>query len=353
VNKMDRSGADFEHAVDTMHQRLAARTVSIQHPIGKEDVFIGVIDFLEEKAIIWLEETQGAKFEVFDVAKLWDAAFLASRPDVVAALKASPIDQAFYQEHRNKAIERIAEHDDVLMDKYLNEQEITPAELRVSLRRSTIALNLVPVLAGSAFKHKGIQPLLDAVVDFLPSPLDVPPVEGTTSDDKVELRHASDDEPFAALAFKIMSDPFVGVVTFIRVYSGVLSAGSYVFNSTKDKRERIGRLLRMHANKREEIDAIHAGDIAAVVGLKFTTTGDTLCDEEKPSYWKILIPRACNFRGDRAKNQGGSGKAGSGHAKAGAGRSYVPRALGSRYRPDVDLRHGRVASGNHCGPHDA
>jgi len=281
VNKMDRSGADFEHAVETMKQRLGAHTVSIQWPIGKEDVFIGVIDFLEEKAIIWLEETQGAKFEVFEVAKLWDAAFLASRPDVVAALKASPIDQAFYKDHRNQAIERIAEHDDVLMEKYLNEQEITPLELRVSLRKSTIALNLVPVLAGSAFKHKGIQPLLDAVVDFLPSPLDVPPVEGTNADDAIELRSASDEEPFSALAFKIMTDPFVGVVTFIRVYSGVLNTGSYALNSTKQKRERIARLLRMHANKREEIDAIHAGDIAAVVGLKYTTTGDTLCDEEK------------------------------------------------------------------------
>ena len=282
VNKMDRSGADFEHAVETMKQRLGAHTVSVQWPIGKEDVFIGVIDFLEEKAIIWLEETQGAKFEVFEVAKLWDPAFLASRPDVVAALKASPIDQAFYKKHRNEAIERIAEHDDVLMEKYLNEQEITTKELRVSLRKSTIALTLVPVLAGSAFKHKGIQPLLDAVVDFLPSPLDVPPVEGTTAEDVVELRSASDDEPFSALAFKIMTDPFVGVVTFIRVYSGVISSGSYAFNSTKQKRERIARLLRMHANKREEIDAIHAGDIAAVVGLKFTTTGDTLCAEEKP-----------------------------------------------------------------------
>ena len=282
VNKMDRSGADFDHAVETMRQRLAAKTVAIQCPIGKEDTFIGVVDFLGEKAIIWLEETQGAKFEVFDVAKLWDSAFLASRPDVVAALKASPIDEAYFKDHRHKVVETIAEQDDVLIDKYLNEQPITEDELRASLRRSTIALKLVPVLAGSAFKHKGVQPLLDAVVDFLPSPLDVPPVEGTTPDDKEELRHASDDEPFAALAFKIMSDPFVGVVTFIRVYSGVLNAGSYVFNSTKQKRERIGRLLRMHANKREEIEAIHAGDISAVVGLKFTTTGDTLCDEEKP-----------------------------------------------------------------------
>ena len=282
VNKMDRSGADFEHAVHTMRQRLGAHTVPIQCPIGKEDSFIGIIDFIEEKAIIWLEETQGAKFEVFEVEKLWDSAFLATRPDIAAALKASPIDEAYYKEHREKSVEYIAEHDDAILDKYLNEHALTPEELRASLRRSTIALKLVPVLAGSAFKNKGIQPLLDAVVDYLPSPLDVPPVEGTTPDDEVELRRASDDEPFAALAFKIMSDPFVGHVTYIRVYSGVLKAGSYVYNSTKQTRERIGRLLRMHANKREEIDAIHAGDIAACVGLKSVTTGDTLCDEDKP-----------------------------------------------------------------------
>ena len=189
--------------------------------------------------------------------------------------------RAYYKEHREKSVEYIAEHDDSLVEKYLNGEKISADELRASIRRSTIALKLVPVLAGSAFKNKGIQPLLDAVVDYLPSPLDVPPVEGTTPDDEVVLRRASDDEPFSALAFKIMSDPFVGHVTYIRVYSGVLKAGSYVYNSTKSTRERVGRLLRMHANKREEIDAIYAGDIAACVGLKSVTTGDTLCDEEK------------------------------------------------------------------------
>src|SRR6202158_3628185 len=281
INKMDKTGADFENAIKTMRQRLAAHPVAIQCPIGKEDLFIGVIDYLEEKAIIWLEETLGAKFEVFDVGKLWDAEFLATRPDVAAALKFSALDEAYYKEHREKSVEYIAEHDDSLVEKYLNGEKITADELRASIRRSTIALKLVPVLAGSAFKNKGIQPLLDAVVDYLPSPLDVPPVEGTTSDDEVELRRASDDQPFAALALKIMSDPFVGHVTYIRVYSGVLKAGSYVYNSTKSTRERVGRLLRMHANKREEIDAIYAGDIAACVGLKSVTTGDTLCDEEK------------------------------------------------------------------------
>jgi len=261
---------------------LAAHPVAIQCPIGKEDLFIGVIDYLEEKAIIWLEETLGAKFEVFDVAKLWDAEFLATRPDVAAALQFSALDEAYYKEHREKSVEYIAEHDDSLVEKFLNGEKISADELRASIRRSTIALKLVPVLAGSAFKNKGIQPLLDAVVDYLPSPLDVPPVEGTAATDEVVLRRARDDEPFSALAFKIMTDPFVGHVTFIRVYSGVLKAGSYVYNSTKSTRERVARLLRMHANKREEIDAIYAGDIAAIVGLKSVTTGDTLCDEDKP-----------------------------------------------------------------------
>jgi elongation factor G len=283
INKMDKTGADFENAIKTMRHRLAAHPVAIQCPIGKEDLFIGVIDYLEEKAIIWLEETLGAKFEVFDVAKLWDAEFLSTRPNVVAALKFSALDEAYYKEHREKSVEYIAEHDDSLVEKFLNGEKISAEELRASLRRSTIALKLVPVLAGSAFKNKGIQPLLDAVVDYLPSPLDVPPVEGVTPDGtETVLRRASDDQPFAALAFKIMSDPFVGHVTYIRAYSGVLKSGSYIYNSTKQTRERIGRLLRMHANKREEIDAIHAGDIAACVGLKSVTTGDTLCDEDKP-----------------------------------------------------------------------
>jgi len=282
INKMDRTGADFEHSVRTIRARLGAHPVPIQCPIGKEDVFIGVIDFLEEKAIIWLEETLGAKFEVFDVAKLWDPSFLATRPDISAALKVSALDEAYYKEHREKTVEYIAEHDDALVEKFLGGEKISADELRASIRRSTIALKLVPVLAGSAFKNKGIQPLLDAVVDFLPSPLDVPPVEGTTPDGDIELRRASDEQPFSALAFKIMSDSFVGHVTYIRVYSGVLKAGSYAYNSTKQTRERVGRLLRMHANKREEIDAIYAGDIAACVGLKSVTTGDTLCEEDKP-----------------------------------------------------------------------
>jgi elongation factor G len=282
VNKMDRMGADFDHVIGTIRKRLGAHPVPLQFPLGREDNFIGIIDFLEEKVIVWLEETLGAKFEIFEVGKLWDKAFVDSRPDVAAALKASAIDKKFYDEHRNKVVEYIAEHDDELVEKYLNGVTLTLEEMRKSIRKSTLALKIVPVLAGSAFKNKGIQPLLDAVVDYLPSPLDVPPVEGTDpSTDEAILRRASDEQPFAALAFKIMSDPFVGHVTYIRVYSGVLKSGSYVMNSGKGSRERISRLLQMHANKREEIDTIYAGDICACVGLKSVNTGDTLCDEEK------------------------------------------------------------------------
>ncbi len=198
-------------------------------------------------------------------------------------MKASALTPEFYKEHREKVVEYIAEHDDAILTKYLEQHKLEPDELRASLRRSTIALKLVPVLAGSAFKNKGIQPLLDAVVDYLPAPSDVPPVEGTDPNgDEPILRRAADDQPFAALAFKIMTDPFVGHVTYIRVYSGVLKAGQNVYNSTRKTRERIGRLLRMHANKREEIESVEAGDIAACVGLKNATTGDTLSDEEKP-----------------------------------------------------------------------
>jgi elongation factor G len=282
VNKMDRMGADFDHVVRTIRQRLGAHPVPLQFPLGREDNFIGIIDFLEQKVIVWLEETLGAKFEIFEVEKLWDKAFVDSRADVAAALKGSAIDRAFYDEHRNKVIEYIAEHDDEVLDKYLSEGTLSLEEMRKSIRKSTLALKIVPVLAGSAFKNKGIQPLLDAVIDFLPSPVDVPPVEGANPDtDEVELRRASDDQPFSALAFKIMSDPFVGHVTYIRVYSGVLRSGSYVYNSGKRTRERISRLLQMHANKREEIEEVYAGDICACVGLKSVNTGDTLCDENK------------------------------------------------------------------------
>ncbi len=283
INKMDRIGADFDHSVRSMRQRLSAHPVPVQFPIGKEDNFIGVIDFLEERAIIWKDETLGAEYETVALEKLWDAEYLAAHPAVAVAVKFSGLTPEFYKEHREKVVEYIAEHDDAIMHKYLEQTKITAPELRASLRKSTIALKLVPVLAGSAFKNKGLQPLLDAVIDFLPAPSDVPAVEGKDPNGgEMLMRSASDDEPFSALAFKIMTDPFVGHVTYIRVYSGVLKAGQNVYNSTRKTRERIGRLLRMHANKREEIETIEAGDIAACVGLKNVTTGDTLCDEDKP-----------------------------------------------------------------------
>src|ERR1700732_1367791 len=283
INKMDRIGADFDHSIRSMRQRLSAHPVPLQYPIGREDNFIGVIDFIEERAIIWKDETLGAEYETLSLEKLWDVEFLKSRPELEIAVKASALTPEFYKEHREKVVEYIAEHDDAVLTKYLEQHKLEPAELRASLRRSTIALKLVPVVAGAAFKNKGIQPLLDAVVDYLPSPVDVPPVEGTTIDGaEPELRRALDDQPFAALAFKIMTDPYVGNLTYIRVYFGVLKTGNPIYNSTRKTRERVGRLLRMHANKREEIQSIEAGDIAACVGLKNVTTGDTLCSEEKP-----------------------------------------------------------------------
>ena len=283
INKMDRIGADFDHSIRSMRQRLSAHPVPITYPIGREDNFIGIIDFIEERAVIWKDETLGAEFEVLPLEKLWDSEFLKTRPEIEKAVKAAALSPEFYKEHREKVVEYIAEHDDAILTKYLEQHKLEPAELRASLRRSTIALKLVPVIAGSAFKNKGVQALLDAVIDYLPSPMDVPPIEGTTLDgNDAELRRAADDQPFAALAFKIMTDPFVGHVTYIRVYSGVLKTGQSVFTSTRKVRERMGRLLRMHANKREEIESVEAGDIAACVGLKNVTTGDTLCDEDKP-----------------------------------------------------------------------
>jgi elongation factor G len=283
INKMDRIGADFDHSIRSMRQRLSAHPVPLQYPIGREDNFIGVVDFIDEQAIVWKDETLGAEYEVLALEKLWDAAYLKTRPALETAVMASKLTPEFYKEHRDKVLEYIAEHDDAILAKWLEQHKLEPGELRASIRRSTIALKLVPVLAGAAFKNKGIQPLLDAVVDYLPSPLDVPPVEGTSPDGtEPELRRAGDDQPFAALAFKIMTDPYVGHLTYLRVYSGVLKSGQSVYNSTKRTRERIGRLLRMHANKREEIESVEAGDIAACVGLKNVATGDTLCDEQKP-----------------------------------------------------------------------
>jgi len=262
INKMDRIGADFDRGVQMMRDRLGANPVPIQLPIGKEDKFKGVIDLVEMKAIVWDDESLGAKFDIVEIpADLQDAA----------------------AEAREKMIEEVCSHDEGLMEKYLGGEELSCAELKAGIRKATTALAINPVLCGSAFKNKGVQHLLDAVVDYMPAPTDVPAIKGINPDNQEELvRLAEDAGPFSSLAFKIMTDPFVGQLTFFRVYSGVIESGSSVLNSTKGKKERIGRLLKMHANKREEIKEVYAGDIAAAVGLKYTTTGDTLCDENKP-----------------------------------------------------------------------
>ena len=263
INKMDKMGADFEHAVDTIRKRLNARPVAIQIPIGQEAAFKGVIDLVGMKAIYWRDETMGAKYEV---------------EEIPADLKKKA--EAFHAQ----LVESVAENDDEILHKFLEGETITADELRASLRKSTIALKLFPVLCGTAFKNKGVQTLLDAVVDYLPSPLDIPPTQGIDPDhpeNKLE-RKPADNEPFSGLAFKIMADSFVGQLVFVRVYSGHLKTGDGVLNTTRGKSERIGRLLKMHANKREEISEIYAGDICACVGLKNVTTGDTICSEKAP-----------------------------------------------------------------------
>ena len=263
VNKMDRVGADFYHVVKMMKERLQANPVCINIPIGVEDRLKGVIDLVTMKAITFDEKDLGAK---------------PMEGEIPEDLKAQA------QEYREKLIEEVASHDDVLMGKYLDGGEITIAELKRAIRKSTVEMLITPVLGGSAFKNKGVQPLLDAVCDYLPSPIDVSSMHGWDAEDKEkEIQVTPDNKaPFAGLAFKIATDPYVGSLTYFRVYQGQLNAGSYVYNSIKGKKERVGRLVRMHANKREEINQVSAGDIAAIVGLKYTTTGDTLCDEDKP-----------------------------------------------------------------------
>ncbi|HUO24437.1 MAG TPA: elongation factor G [Candidatus Aquilonibacter sp.] len=262
INKIDKMGADFEHAIDTIRKRLSAKPVAIQIPIGQEDKFKGIVDLLSMKAIVWRDETLGAEYVT---------------EEVPAELKKKA--EAFH----TQLVETIAENDDEILHKFLEGEEITADELRASLRKSTIALKVFPVVVGTAFKNKGVQPLLDAVVDYLPSPLDVGETHGKNPDNGQSItRQPSDAEPFSALAFKIMADPFVGQLTFIRVYSGQLKTGDSVLNVRTTKTERIGRLLKMHANKREEISEILAGDICAVVGLKNVGTGDTICDDNHP-----------------------------------------------------------------------
>jgi elongation factor G len=261
INKLDRLGADFYRVYDEIVKKLTIKPIAIQIPIGTEDDFVGVVDLINMNAIIWLEETLGAKYEIRDIPEEYKA-------------KA--------QEWHEKMVESIAETDDVLMEKYLEGKEITTDELKKALRKATVQKQVVPVLCGSSFKNKGVQPLLDAVVDYLPSPLDVPPVTGINPrTNQEETRLPQDDQPFCAYIFKVVSDPYAGQLSYFRVFSGKVQAGSYVLNSTKDKKERIGRLLLMHANTREDITEVAAGEIAAAVGVD-AATGDTICDEKNP-----------------------------------------------------------------------
>ena len=261
VNKMDRTGANFFRVIEQIKTRLNGHPVALQIPVGAEDAFEGVVDLIKMKAIVWSEEDQGVTFKY---------------EDIPANLK----EQA--EEWRGKLVEAAAEGDDALMEKFFGGEELTEEEIKASLRKQTIACQIIPVTCGSAFHNKGVQAMLDAVVEYLPSPVDIPPVKGEKLNGEPDERKASDDEPFSALAFKIATDPFVGNLTFLRCYSGVANSGDGVLNSTKDKPERIGRLVLLHANKREEIKEVRAGEIVAAIGLKTATTGDTLCDPAHP-----------------------------------------------------------------------
>jgi len=304
VNKMDRIGADFKRTLDQIETKLGSNPVAIQLPIGSEDKFVGVVDLLKMKAITYKDETMGADSIVSEIP---------------AEMKAEA------QKYREKLIEKVSEHDDKLLEKYLGGHEITEDEIKAALRHRVMhsvreePAPFVVVICGAAFKNKGVQPLLDAVVDYMPSPLDVPPITGLDPNAKEETlieRPAADDAPFSALAFKIMTDPFVGQLTFIRVYSGVLTSGSSVYNSTKQRTERVGRLLKMHANKRENIDEVYAGDIAAAVGLKQVSTGDTLCDEKKPIVLESMdFPEPVISLAIEPKTKGDQEKLGVGLAK--------------------------------------
>ncbi|NTV97311.1 MAG: elongation factor G, partial [Thiobacillus sp.] len=268
VNKMDRSGANFFKVYEQMRSRLKANPVPIQVPIGAEDKFAGVVDLVKMKAILWDDATQGMKFEYGDIpADLVDTC----------------------QEWREKMVEAAAEATEDLMNKYLEEGDLSEADIKSALRARTLANEIVPMMCGSAFKNKGVQAMLDAVIEYMPSPLDVPAVEGELDNGEMDRREASDEAPFSALAFKIMTDPYVGQLTFFRVYSGVVNSGDSIYNSVKGKKERLGRILQMHANNREEIKEVRAGDIAAAVGLKDATTGDTLCALDKPIILERMI----------------------------------------------------------------
>jgi elongation factor G len=263
INKMDRVGADFYRSVDTIIDRLKARPVPIQIPVGAEDKFLGIVDLVKMKAVIWRDETLGAEYDVVEIP-------------------ADLLEKA--QSYREQMIEAVSEFDDALFEKFINGEKLTEAEITAGIRKATIALKIFPVICGTAFKNKGVQTMLDAVVDYLPSPLDIPPVQGidVNHPELKVVRKPSDSEPFAALVFKIMTDPYAGQLAFFRVYSGKMTAGESIFNVAKGRKERVGRLMRMHANKREDIQEILAGDICAAVGLRTISTGDTICDEDHP-----------------------------------------------------------------------
>ena len=343
VNKMDRIGADFKATLEQIETKLGGNPVAIQLPIGAEDKFAGVIDLVKMKAITYKDETMGADYVVSDIPA-----------DMLAEA----------QEYREKLIEKVSEHDDKLLEKYLGGEEITEDEIKAALRNRVIksvatrsTAPFVVVICGSAFKNKGVQPMLDAVVDYLPSPLDVPPITGLDPNAKEETlieRPASDDAPFSALAFKIMTDPFVGQLTFIRVYSGVLTSGSSVYNATKQRTERVGRLLKMHANKREEIKEVYAGDIAAAVGLKQVSTGDTLCDEKKPIVLESMdFPEPVISLAIEPKTKGDQEKLGRRPAEADGRGPDLPRQDRRADRAGRHRRHGRAAPRDHRRPPEA
>jgi elongation factor G len=267
INKMDRIGADFFHGLQMMIDRLGANPLALQLPIGRESEFNGIVDLVEMNAIVYRDEL-GTHWDIVDI------------PVELAGLA---------EEYRHRLLEGVADHDDAIMEAYVEGREIPPAQLRAAIRKATLDISVTPVLCGSSFKNKGVQPLLDAVVDYMPSPLDVPPIIGVKPNGEEVHRRASDEDPFSALAFKIALDPYVGKLTYFRVYSGSLKAGSYVFNSSKDKRERVSRILQMHANHREDREGIYAGELAAAVGLKITATGDTLCDQSKPIILESMV----------------------------------------------------------------
>ena len=329
INKMDRIGADFFQGVDMMIERLGAHPVPLQIPIGREADFRGVVDLVTMQATVWTDEL-GTAWETTDI------------PDDLVELA---------EDYRHRLIDSVADHSDAVTVAYLEGREIDPADLMAAIRAATLDISITPVLCGSSFKNKGVQPLLDAVIDYLPSPLDVPAVHGLSPTGADVIREADDGEPFSALAFKVMTDPYVGKLTYFRVYSGPLHAGSYVYNSTKGRKERISRLLQMHANHREDIEAMFAGDLGAAVGLKFTGTGDTLCEQAHPIVLEIDgLSRARHLRGHRAQDQGRRRQAFRLARAPRRRRPHLPGVLRRRDRPDRHLGHGRAPPRDHRRP---